>query len=51
MKFHWRDEGEQWWHANVSRDDIERPPGTQHIRAPAYRRCHADPALPFAEPA
>jgi hypothetical protein len=51
MMFHWRDEGDQWWHANVNRGYVEHPPGTEHIKAPAYRRCYADPAQPYAEPA
>jgi hypothetical protein len=50
MRFSFK-EGKQWWHANVTRGAAEHPPGTEHIRAPAYRRCHADPKAPFAEPA
>jgi hypothetical protein len=38
MKFHFRNKTDQWWHAN--------PLGG----APTYRRCHADPNAPFAEP-
>ena len=37
MKFTFK-EGEQWWHAN--------PLGG----APTYRRCHADPEAPYAQP-
>lgn len=49
MMFHWRDEGDQWWHVNPA--SPQHPPGTGHIPAPAYRRCHANPGRPFAEPA
>ena len=48
MRFAFKD-GAQWWHANTS-GDIRHPPGTEHIQAPAYRRCHADPQSPYAEP-
>lgn len=52
LKFHFRDEGDQWWHANPAGScGGYHPPGTEHIKAPAYRRCYADPAQPFAEPA
>lgn len=51
LKFTFRDEGDQWWHANVTRDDsYNPPPGALRVPAPAYRRCHADPHAPYAEP-
>jgi hypothetical protein len=58
IKFHFKDEGDQWWHANTSaaisivtpQQYIAATPGRRAPPAPTYRRCHADPGAPFAEP-
>jgi hypothetical protein len=44
MKFAFKNEGDQWWH--VFGTAFGPAPG----RSPTYRRCHADPDAPFAEP-
>ena len=47
LEFTFKD-GKEWWHANPA--SPTHPRGTEHIAAPAYRRCHADPNAPYAEP-
>lgn len=39
MKFTFRDEGEQWWHANPA------------VSPRTSRHCYGDPRQPVAEPA
>ena len=38
LKFHFKEEGDQWWHANLRGS------------APTYRRCWGDPNKPYAQP-
>jgi hypothetical protein len=46
-------EGEQWWHttAITAGPDWSPPRAALPVPAPTYRRCYADPAQPYAEPA